>query len=388
MPEKTSKPSPRVPFASSSPVATKAPTIRVATFEDYEQVTTLQAEHDRPTKPFEEWKHLWVNNPAFLSLQNALPIGWVVEREDKRIVGYLGNIPLFYEFGGRRLLAAVAHAWVVDTHYRPYSLALLDLYFSQKKIELFLNATVGPAGFDSFNVFQSLRAPVGEWDRSVFWITHRQGFLAAWLAGKAIPLAKPLSYGMAGALAVKQAFSFRPASHNGNGRELHLCKEIDGRFDVFWETLRKNNPNLLLGVRSREVMEWHFRYPLRNNEAWILAAGTDPVVAYAVFLRYDNPKAALTRMRLVDYQALDGSTALLSPMLSWALEKCRHEGIHMLESIGFRPDKRTVIAGLAPYKRELPCWLYFYKARDKKLAEVLSDPNVWDPVQFDGDASL
>ncbi len=374
--------------ADNAQSVTRGPKLREASFEDYDQIAALQVAHARPTKSYVEWKHLWINNPAYLPFRNALPIGWVLERQDKKIVGYLGNIPLFYEFGGRRLLASVAHAWVVDTRYRPYSLALLDLYFAQKKVELFLNATVGPAGFESFNVFQSLRVPVGDWDRSVFWITNGQGFLAAWLAGKAVPLAKPLSYGLAVGLAIKQAISNRPFSHNGSEQKFHLCKDIDGRFDIFWESLRKCNPNLLLGVRTREALEWHFRYPLRNNEVWILTAGTDPVIAYAIFLRYDNPKAALTRMRLVDYQALDGNTTLLAPMLSWALEKCRREGIHMLESIGFRAEKRKVITKLAPYHRELPCWLYFYKTRDGSLAERLSDPNVWDPTQFDGDASL
>ncbi len=363
--------------------------VREASFDDYDQIAALQVEYGRPTKNYEEWKHLWLNNPAYIQFRNVLPIGWVLEREDKKIVGYLGNIPLFYELGGQRVLASVAHAWVVDARYRAYSLALLDLYFSQKTVELFLNATVGPAGFESFAVFQSLPAPVGDWDRSVFWITNYQGFLAGWLAMKAFPLAKPLSYALAVAPLIKQAFSNRLSSHRCTGPELQVCKDIDERFDVFWQALRKNNPNTLLGVRTREVLEWHFRYALRNNEAWIVTAGEDAVIsAYAIFLRYDNPRAGLKRIRLVDYQALDGNTTLLAPMLSWALDKCRNEGIHMFESIGFRADKRNVITNIAPYERKMPCWLYFYKTRDKSLAESLSDSNVWDPSPFDGDASL
>jgi hypothetical protein len=379
---------PGVNSPASAHSITRALKVREASFEDYDQIAALQVEYDRPTTSYERWKHLWINNPAYMQLRNALPIGWVLEREDRKIVGYLGNIPLFYELGGQRILASVAHAWVVDARYRAYSLALLDLYFSQKSVELFLNATVGPAGFESFAVFQSLRAPVGDWDRSVFWITNYQGFLAGWLAMKAFPLAKPLSYALAVAPVIKQAFSNRRSSRGCTGPELQMCKDIDSRFDVFWQALRRNNPNVLLGIRTREVLEWHLRYPLRNNQAWLLTAGKETVFAYGIFLRYDNPRAALKRMRLVDYQALDGSTTLLVPMLSWALEKCRNEDIHMLECIGFRPDKRNVITKIAPYERKLPCWLYFYKTRDKSLAERLSDSNVWDPSQFDGDASL
>lgn len=363
-------------------------TIREVGFEDHAQIAPLQIAYKRPAKSYEEWEHLWANNPAYLTVGGAWPKGWVVERQDGRIVGYLGNIPLFYELGGQRLLTAVAHAWVVDANYRPYSLALLDLYFSQKKVDLFLNATVGPAGHDSFSVFRSPRVPTGDWGRSAFWVTSRHGFLAAWLAEKAIPFSKPLSFGLAGALATLQAFSIRAWPRNGTGHSFQLCKNIDSRFDVFWESLRKNKPNLLLAVRTSEVLEWHFKFPLRNDQAWILTAGTNPITAYAIFLRYDNPATCLTRMRLIDFQALDGTTGLLGPMLAWALERCRREGIHVFESIGFRPEKMRIINELAPYGRKLPCWMYFYKAPHPKLAEKLADPNAWDPSQFDSDASL
>lgn len=368
--------------------AVLAPKIREASFEDYERISALQAAHQRPAKKYEEWVHLWINNPAYRPYRDAMPIGWVLELPDKRIVGYLGNIPLLYELEGHRLLASAAHAWVVDVQYRPYSLALLDLYFSQKSVDLFLNATVGPAGFDSFNVFNSHRVPSGIWDHSAFWITDRRGFMAAWLEDKAVPFKKSLSRGLAGALAARQVFSTPILSEGDLRGTLNTCKNIDERFDVFWESLRARSPRLLRGVRNREVLEWHFHYPMSSDRVWILTNGTDPILAYAIFLRYDNPRASLTRMRLVDYQSLDGKTTLLAPMLRWALERCRREGIHMLEAIGLRADKWERLSELKPYERKLPCWLYFYKARDKKLAQELSDPDLWDASQFDGDASL
>ncbi|MGA7622635.1 MAG: hypothetical protein WCA91_03570, partial [Candidatus Acidiferrales bacterium] len=168
--------------------------IREASFEDYPQIVELQSRHGLAHKNFEEWKHLWVNNPAFIQSRDKLPIGWVLELPDHRIVGYLGNIPLFYEFEGQSLIASVAHAWVVDTRYRTYSLQLLDRYFSQKSVDLFLNATVGPAAAEAFAVFQSSPVPVGAWDRSSFWITNYQRFVASWLSMKGLSFAKPSSY--------------------------------------------------------------------------------------------------------------------------------------------------------------------------------------------------
>src|SRR5579864_5039183 len=91
--------------------------IREASFEDYPQIVALESKYGLETKCNEEWKHLWCNNPAYRQYQKSLPIGWVLEGEDRTIVGSLGNIPLFYEFEGRRLLASVAHAWVIDVPY-------------------------------------------------------------------------------------------------------------------------------------------------------------------------------------------------------------------------------------------------------------------------------
>ena len=132
--------SPDLTSKSISQTGRRAPKIREAAFEDYDRITALQAQYGRPVKNFEEWKHQWINNPAYIQVRPVLPIGWVLERDDNQIVGYLGNIPLFYELNGQRLLASVAHAWVVDQQYRPCSLMLLDQYFSQKAVELFLNA--------------------------------------------------------------------------------------------------------------------------------------------------------------------------------------------------------------------------------------------------------
>ena len=366
----------------------RPPAIREASFEDHSQIAALQSKYSLEAKSYQAWKHLWLNNPAYIQHQNCIPIGWVLEDQDDNIVGYLGNIPLHYEFEGRRLLASAAHAWVVDAHYRSFALLLAERYFSQKVMDLFLNATVGPLATDAFAIFHSLPVPVGGWDRSDFWITNHRGFLANWLTMKAVPLAIPLSHLLSPILFVRDTFSQREL-HRQPRAGIECCSEVDDRFDIFWEKLRKANSHMLMGVRTRVVLEWHFGSALRQNSAWIVTAskGSD-LTAYAIFNRYDNPRYGLRRMRLVDFQALDGTTTTLGPMLSWACQRCRCEGIDMLESIGFSTAKRNVIRESAPWERKLPCWLYFYKTRDKSLADKLTDPNVWDPSQFDGDASL
>src|SRR5258707_3947474 len=96
--------------------------IREATFDDYPGIRTLSLQHGLVAKSYVEWEHLWIANPAYKCTPDW-PIGWVLEVEDD-IVGYIGNIPLAYEFQGRIIIAPASYGLVVDHKYRSYSLSL------------------------------------------------------------------------------------------------------------------------------------------------------------------------------------------------------------------------------------------------------------------------
>ena len=90
------------------------PKIREALFDDYEAIMQLVKKYGLKTKARDEWLHLWVNNPLLIKdgLENW-PTGWVLLNDDKEVVGYLGNIPIGYEFQGVKMIAAVSSSWNV-----------------------------------------------------------------------------------------------------------------------------------------------------------------------------------------------------------------------------------------------------------------------------------
>jgi hypothetical protein len=209
---------------------------------------------------------------------------------------------------------------------------------------------------------------------------------------KQVPFARTLSYPLSVAVLLKASLT-RPTwkLHRTRitGVDVQQCTGFDNRFDVFWEALRKRNPHLLWAVRSREVLEWHFKYALLENRLWILTV-TDRagcLAAYSIFCRQDNPRFGLKRVRLVDYQSLDGKTSVL-PMIVSALKKCHEEKIHMLENIGYCAEQGDAIGCLAPLRRRLPCWMYYCKAANQLLADRLANPDVWNASCLDGDSSL
>ncbi len=361
-------------------------TVREARFDDYEKIARLQARYDLDARSYQEWSHLWVNNPVYRG-RELWPIGWVLEAGEQEIVGYIGNIPLLYEFQGRTLLTATGRAFVVDEQHRSHSFMLLDRYFRQPHVDLHLNTTVNAQAISAYGIFRARRVPVGEWDQSAFWITNHHGFVGSLLKSRSTPLAGLLSFPLALAPRIRELFSNKKLNIDPRV-QVEYGSHFDERFDTFWAELRENNRRLL-AVRDRETLEWHFKHALLRNRIWILTVGSaSRIEAYAIFYRDDNPKFDLKRMRLVDFQALNGGHHLLPTMLAKALHRCRAEGIHMLEVIGYCPEKRETVDAVIPYRRRLPSWMYFYRTRNRELGDLLKTAEVWDPSGFDGDSSF
>jgi hypothetical protein len=310
----------------------------------------------------------------------------VIEDENEKIVGSVGNIPLLYEFEGRKIVAATGRCLVVEPAFRSMSLLLLDRLINQPGVELFLTNAITAASAPAFSALECLPVPAGEWDQSAFWITQYPGFFESLLAMKNLRLI-PLSYSLSAVAFLKDRLTKRALRDRDVGVE--TCPHFDGRFDDFWEDFKRNNPHLLLAVRSREALEWHYKYALMTNRLWIVTVVDGArVAAYAIFDRRDNSNFGLKRVRLVDFQSLDGGTALLSPLLSWALRRCRDEGIHMLENVGRWLEKGEFVDKVASHRRKLSTWTFLYRANNPGLAETLRDRRSWSPSLFDGSASL
>lgn len=373
------------------PRSQKALKLREARLEDYPQVAALASKYHLYFESYSEWTHLWTDNPAYREIKDKFPMGWVLEDGEGGISGYLGNVPLNYELEGKKLLAAATRAWVVDSACRPYSPLLLGTFFKQPNVDLFLNTTVSAEAEAAYSIFQGVRVPVGAWDRALYWITHHQGFSESFLRRKGVALAKPLSYPLSVGVYLRDQAKRSRFQENRTAATVLSCAAFDERFEAFWAELRKKKSSHLLGVRSRQALEWHFKFALQQNAAWIyIAEGDSGLAAYSVFLRQDSLETGLTRVRLADFQCLDEESAsdLLAAMLQAATDRCRQESIHMLELIGMAPALERKLERLSPHRRQLPTWMSYYKPNNTSLAASLKNPAVWEFSLFDGDSSL
>ncbi len=359
--------------------------LRQARFEDYQGIAALETSHGLASKPFDEWRRLWIGNPCYEKLGLRWPIGWVLEHGD-RIVGSSSNIPLPYVFRGRKLLVASGRGWVVEDQYRGYAPLLGDEYFNQQNVDVFLNNTVNDKASEVFSTFGSSRVPVGDWSTAAFAITEHRGFAESALRIKKIPQARVLSYPTGLALSLKDRFTSKPTRRSHT--DVSLAHDFDERFDRFWSRLRERS-SALLAVRSREVLKWHFGGSIERDELWVLTIPTSGnIEAYAVFQRRDEPQYGLKRIRMVDFQACERYDQYCAALMRRAYEECRAQGIHVLEHVGCDLEPTRVFEKAAPYRRKLPAWSFFYLASDPELAAHLSQPDAWAPSSYDGDSSL
>ena len=105
-------------------------------------------------------------------------MGWVLETA-QGIVGYLGNVPMLYQFGGRTLVAANAAGLVVEPAYRARCIVLLDSFYRQRDVDLFVT-THGTASVISQS--KALRAKAlaqHDYDKVLFWVLDAHQFSKA-----------------------------------------------------------------------------------------------------------------------------------------------------------------------------------------------------------------
>ena len=67
----------------------------------------------------------WEQNPAF---SESIVRGWVIKKKDSdTILGFIGNIPSYFNLEGKETIVCNATTWRVDLKYRNQSLILLSL---------------------------------------------------------------------------------------------------------------------------------------------------------------------------------------------------------------------------------------------------------------------
>jgi hypothetical protein len=374
----------------SSPPATPlmAPRLRPARFEDYPQIQRLEATHLAAALPAEEWPRLWLDSPLWPRVGGAWQVGWLLEDAAGRAVGSLTSLASLYRFRGQDLICASGRAWVARPEYRGFAPWLMEEFFNQPGVDLFISTTANASAEPIFSTYSS-RVPVGDWQTIAYWVTGYRGFARKALQKLGIPLAPAVACPGSAGLWLKDALFARALPAFSSGAVISSVDKFDPRFDAFWEELVRQNSDKLLAARDSRTLAWHYAIPMRRGRVWIFTAVRNGLLrAYCVLNRHDRGEDGVRRMRLIDYQTLEPDADLLPELLRAALRRCAAEGFYVLEHLGCGLPKMRTFDDFAPYRRKLPNWPFYYHAADPALGVELRRPEAWAPSTFDGDASI
>jgi len=370
-------------------------TLREADYEDCETATELLRDlglilPEGRDEIRNHWHRFWIDNPA-LRIEGPSPArGWVLE-DAGRMVGFFGNIPLLYDYGGRPIVVADASQWGVAKDYRSETPRLAEAYFTQKNANLLLVTTgIKPTG-RIFARYGGMPVPQPDYDQVLYWVLDPRKFLKAGLMKKGINpgVATALASTSAPIASVVMALS----GHRPSGRTRNIniigVDDIGDEFDGLWQR-KRDEVDRLLASRTSESLRWHFGTESMSRRTRLLVSrGLDGLAGYATIMREDALDIGLKRLKIIDLFVAGNDEAVIDNLLMAAFEAARADGCHVLELIGLPSALRDhIIARHRLRSRRMETWPVFYKTMQGDLDAPLKDEKAWYVTAYDGDTAL
>jgi hypothetical protein len=373
-----------------SPVHTEAVTVREARLSDFEEVYLMNRRLGQGADSAGNWVRLWRDNPAVQSGAAVLRVGWVL-LDGQTIAGFLGNIPLLYQFRGRTLVAAATCRFVIEPGYRRFSHLLVNSFFRQRDVDLFLNTTATVAAGKMMTALRASPVPQRDYGKVYFWVLQPTQFAQAVLrrAGCSQTLSRVVGAG--GGLAIRADSSVRrrgPTSPSAGYvvRESGL-ESLGPEFSRFWEE-QAREASYLFAHRTPETLRWHFDAPGTRKTTTVLSCSEGTrLLGYAI-VRHDQPQEGFRRSLVADLMVESENQDPILSLISAAHDSARRAGSHILELLGFPQNIRDVCLQAKPYTRDYPACPYFYKAKDRELQDQLKREGAWYACPYDGDTTL
>tara|TARA_B100000029_G_scaffold515285_1_gene621533 strand:- start:469 stop:1566 length:1098 start_codon:yes stop_codon:yes gene_type:complete len=363
--------------------------IREIQIEDYIQIQELHRKYNLNILDKDEWIKFWKNNPCLLNSDIPAPIGWVLENEQKRIVGSLSNILKEYYYNNKKFFVACSHAWIVEDKFRLEAFALLKNFFSQKNIDVFMVTTANESTAKIWLRHDAKKMPVSTYQNSMFFVLDLEKLICSFLKVKKIYLGKIINkfiFYLSYVFLYKKINFWKSVNQPKN---VIINTIIDNEFDVFWEDYKSEFKYKFLQSRSASWIRWHIQQKIEQNKAWInTVTENKKILGYAICLERNNPKIGLKRIVIIDLVSLQDNTEVYLSLIKGCVNESKKRGYHMIEAIGFKNSKNRIFSQFKTFNRKFPIFPFYYKIGKIVDKNFLNVEDAWDPSLIDGDSFL
>ena len=363
--------------------------IREIQIEDYIQIKELHKKYNLRILNKEEWTKFWIENPCLLTSDNPFPFGWVLEDNKKRIVASLGNIPKEYYYKNKKFVIACSHAWIAEDKYRLEAFSLLNSFFSQKNIDIFMVTSANNISAKIFTRYNAKKMPLQNYQNSMFVILDLEKLIYSFLKYKKLPFEKmigKLVFYLSSIIFYKK-LTFWKKIHQS--KKVTLNEIIDSKFDEFWNTYKLDFQDKFLQSRTTSWVKWHIQKNIESGKAWIMSViENNKLLGYAICLERNNDKIELKRITLIDLVSLKDNEEVYFSLIKNCIIETKKRGYHMFEIVGFKDSKRKIFSKFQTFSRNLSIFPFYYKTSNNVNENFLEIKDTWDPSLIDGDSFL
>lgn len=340
------------------PLSLAAPELVTLLPSDYEEAVRYLASFPGDTRREEFWRDRfrlwWEENPAFSA---ALERGWLLKDKD-RIVGFLGNLPSYFQIHGKTTVVFTTTTWRVTPEYRRYSLRLLYKQIHYAKGSWLFLTTPNPI---VTRVIQSFKYPlIPRGSRTVsFAFENFENIIAARLPqnvmsrlfawGLAIPLKwlqdRRFHFGATDSL---RTLPSPPKEERVGGRGICVrdLDQVDNSFDGLWQ--RTRNLYAHTNVRSREVIQWYCFGSRHFRKKLFAAYRGNSLTAYMIFSAPRTQK--ISRIECLDLWGVLEDHAALHRLIRSAKEYAQKNSVDLIEFPAFSEKITTLYRELGLFQ--------------------------------------
>ncbi|MBA4147305.1 MAG: hypothetical protein H0X66_04255 [Verrucomicrobia bacterium] len=222
--------------------------------EDYAELATFLASFPAETRSKERWlgrfRIWWDINPAFAGAPSR---GWILRQQEK-IVGFLGTIPMKIQLGGKETICFGGTTWRVLPDHRGMSMFLKRRQMQDQKDHLHVTTTPRPEVAKMLELlrYQRIDRGGGTNEQSVV-VLNFEKFLRMKFDGRFA--GAQIAWGFALILQCFQSLFQCFTLGKSRRADVREISKADRAFDELWERTRSRYLNT--NIRTSEMLNWY-----------------------------------------------------------------------------------------------------------------------------------
>jgi hypothetical protein len=339
-----------------------------------------------PKRSLHGWKWAIEDNPARNEIQ--APMGWVMVN-GAQVVGCLANIPHKIHWNGQDMMAATCTYFYVLPEWRGQAASLMRSFFLQPQVALSFSLSANVFGAPFYKFFKAKPVTQIGVNQAMVWLACPRAaaqfvvkrLKLEWVPGLALLVRSALDwYGRVGRKGVVAA-----SAYAGRASVVPLS-EIDAKFDVFWDRL-KREPGLHFDC-SAATLRWRMRDPDTHESLALICLISEQAVVqgYCIVMKRRETNGTAPRAQLLDWCMLcecteEASLCLHTAAKEWAASK----NLALLDARRMIGRFGTDLRKTNPWKQPLVAETHWVKATPADLTQALDEAGVWRPNLINGD---